>query len=290
VLRNNQLRDNATIRLEEVSDALVEKNSVSDSDLGIFASKSCERVLITNNRFSRVTSEMVDEAGQWQAMLGRLKPYIGRPEPIADYHFDSIANNRFADDSGNHLTAAIHGGVSLDSQGHNAGAAKFDGTGYLQVDEPALFNAPDITVDLWVKPATLTGRRGLIAKRFEGSLCPLVIAQVGSAISFEAASSDDNWSFNFVGPSVLQIGKWTRVTVVAKQGEGVKLYLDGKLVVEKKDPDLRAQNDAPLIIGREAWGGDPANSGTPGFFSGEIDEVRIWARALSADEVAKNGG
>jgi hypothetical protein len=287
VLRNNELHDNATIRLENISDALVEKNSVADSDLGIFASKSCERVLIAGNRFTRVTSEVVDEAGQWRAMLGRLKAYIGRPEPIAVYHFDSLSDNRFADDSGTHLTATIHGGVSLDAQGHSGGAAKFDGTGYLQIDEPALFDAPDITVDLWEKPATVSGRRGLIAKRFEGSLAPLIISQVNDSINFEAASPDEHWSFNFGGPSVLRVGQWTRVTVVAKQGEGVKLYLDGKLAVEKKDPDLRAQNAQPLIIGREAWGGDPVDSSKPGFFMGDIDEVRIWTRALSAEEVAK---
>ena len=289
VLRNNELRDNATIRLETVSDALVEKNSMSDSDLGIFASKSCERVLITGNRFSHVTSEVVDEASEWLAMLGRLKQFVGRPEPIAVYHFDSLSNDRFVDDSGNHLTATINGGVSLDSQGHTGGAAKFEGTGYLQVGEPALFDAPEITVDFWVKPATASGRRGLIAKRIDSSPCPMVIAQVGSAISFEACSSEGSWRFNFVGPSVLQIGKWTRVTVVAKQGEGVKLYLDGRLAVNKQDADARAQNDQPLIIGREAWGGDPPASDTPGFFVGDIDDLRIWTRALSAEEIAKAG-
>jgi hypothetical protein len=288
VLRNNELRDNASIRLETVSDALVEKNSVTDSDIGILATKSSERVLITGNRFSRVTGEIVDESGEWRTLLGPFKKCIGRPEPIAVYHFDALANNRFADDSGNHLTATIHDGVSLDLQGHVGGAAKFDGTGYLQVDEPALFNAPDITVDLWVKPATLTGRRGLIAKRFEGVLCPLVIAQVGSAISFEAAASDDNWKFNFVGPSMLQIGKWTRVTVVAKQGEGVKLYLDDKLAASKPDTEVRAPNNQPLIIGRDSWGGDPPATSTPGFFVGSIDDVKIWTRALTAGEVAGN--
>ncbi len=79
VLRGNMLKDNATIRLENVSEALVEKNSVSESDIGIFASKSCERVLITGNRFAHVDEETVDEAGQWLEMLGRLKQFIDRP-------------------------------------------------------------------------------------------------------------------------------------------------------------------------------------------------------------------
>ncbi len=172
--------------------------------------------------------------------------------------------------------------------GHNGGAAAFDGTGYLQIDEPAVFDAPNITVDFWLKPATITGRRGLMAKRFDGKECPLVISQVGSSISFEACSAGGKWSFNFVGPSVLQVGKWTRVTVAAKQGAGIQLYLDGKLAVDKKDADVRIQNEEPLIIGREAWGGDPPATSTPGFFVGDVDEVKIWTRALTADEIAKN--
>ena len=78
----------------------------------------------------------------------------------------------------------------------------------------------------------------------------------------------------------------TRVTVVAKQGEGISLYLDGKLATEKKETGARAPNDEPLYIGREAWGADPANSENPGFFIGSLDDLKIWTRALTANEVS----
>ena len=36
---------------------------------------------------------------------------------------------------------------------------------------------------------------------------------------------------------------------------------------------------------REAWGGDPPKGDTPGFYNGLLDEVKVWARALTADEM-----
>jgi hypothetical protein len=57
-------------------------------------------------------------------------------------------------------------------------------------------------------------------------------------------------------------------------------------VAEKKNPARRETNGEPLIIGREAWGGDPPKGETPGFFIGLIDEVKVWTRPLSAEEVA----
>ena len=42
--------------------------------------------------------------------------------------------------------------------------------------------------------------------------------------------------------------------------------------------------DAPFLIGWNGWGGRQ-NDPSPGSFAGLIDELRIWSRALSADEV-----
>jgi len=63
------------------------------------------------------------------------------------------------------------------------------------------------------------------------------------------------------------------------------LYVDGKIAAVKENPARRATNLEPLILGREAWGGDPPQGATPGFYAGLIDEVKVWTRALSTDEV-----
>jgi hypothetical protein len=139
-------------------------------------------------------------------------------------------------------------------------------------------------VSLWVKPDQLKGRRGIIAKRFAGAAAPWVITHSGAALGFEAASPDGKWPWNtYTGP-VLVEKAWRHVAVVMQRGR-VTFYVNGKPAgsIERDVP--RVGNGEPLIIGREAWGGDPIKGDTPGLFIGCLDEIKIWTRALSAAEI-----
>jgi hypothetical protein len=72
---------------------------------------------------------------------------------------------------------------------------------------------------------------------------------------------------------------WRHVAAV-KHGGVLKLYIDGKLVAEsaKFDPaKFDFTTDEPLLIG--AGAGD--------YFNGALADVRVYLRALSAEEVAK---
>lgn len=242
-------------------------------------------MLVQNNAFSGVRQEVVDEEAIRRAAEERLKRYLGRREPVAVWSFEELAKERFADSSGNRFSARIRGGVTCVPGGIKGQAARFDGTGYLAVEEPAVFNAPDITVSLWIKPEVLSGRRGLIGKRLAGAGAPWVVSHTGPSIAFEACEENGPWTFNFSSPAVLKQNEWTHVTAVARQGTGITLYVDGKVAAVKENPARRATNLEPLILGREAWGGDPPQGDTPGLYAGLIDEVKIWTRALSADEV-----
>jgi hypothetical protein len=288
ILRRNQLDNNAHIRVAGTCcDAVVEGNLVQNADLGIFVSQQCARVLLRDNRFQNVRQEVVDEEALRRAAEERLKQFIGRPEPVAVWDFDSMTGKKFTDSSGNGFHASVNGGVAAVADGVRGPAVSFDGTGYLRVDEPAVFNAPDVTVSLWVKPATLTGRRGFIAKRYAGTAAPWILSHTGGTIGFEAREENGPWTFNFNSPAVLKEGEWSHVAAVVRRGEGVTLYVNGQAVAEKKNPAHRATNTEPLILGREAWGGDPPQGDTPGFYVGLMDEVKVWTRALTAEEIRK---
>jgi len=61
--------------------------------------------------------------------------------------------------------------------------------------------------------------------------------------------------------------------------------VNGKLVDDATGPSTVSYGDFPLLIGAD----DNNDDGTPdGFFDGLIDEIRIYNRALSADEVKAN--
>ncbi len=148
-----------------------------------------------------------------------------------------------------------------------------------------MFNAPDVTVSLWIKPPTVSGRRGLVAKRFAAAGMPLVITQQGACIGFEASDVDGRWPFNFTSPAVLKANQWTQVAVTIRRGVRIAIYADGRQVAEKKISLDRSPNNEPLILGREAWGGDPPKGDTPGPYVGLIDELKIWTRALAPAEI-----
>lgn len=73
-------------------------------------------------------------------------------------------------------------------------------------------------------------------------------------------------------------GKWHQLAVV-RDSAGGKLYLDGELVVENKEATALLEGNAILAFGGQDYG--------PAFYQGSLDEIRLYGRALSADEVKK---
>jgi hypothetical protein len=288
VLRRNVLHANASVRVRgSVRDALIENTAISDGETGVFVSQECRNVLVRGTQCRDVTHELLDEPGLRAAGEARLKRFIGGKDPIASWDFEQLVGGKWPDGSGNRFFAAPEGGVKPTPEGHQGQGLVFDGsTGYVRVDEPAAFNVPDVTISLWLKPEVLSGRRGLVAKRFNGTGTAFVVAQNGPTVTFEACDEAGAWNFNFGTGPVLKAGAWTHLAVVAQTGVGVVIYVDGKEAARKSNPAPRYHNDEPLVIGREAWGGDPPKGETPGYFKGVLDEIRIWGRALSPAEVA----
>ncbi|MHB8995623.1 MAG: LamG domain-containing protein [Armatimonadota bacterium] len=287
VVRGNIVQANSHIRVNgSCQNVLVAQNEVRDAETGVFVSEACRDVLLQGNRFKNVTHEIMDEPAVRKAAQEKLARFLNRPEPILALHFDKVTGTATPDSSGNAFSARLEGGAKISDGGVAGKAAAFDGTGYLQVNEPAIFNAPDLTVDFWVKPETLRGRRGLIAKRFANAGCPFVISQMYDKIAFEATDEQGKWSLNFLSPAALKEKQWTHVAVVMKTGQGIRIFAEGKLIAEKQSALGRLDDNEPLILGREAWGGEPATTSTPGFFMGLLDEVRIWTRALTDGEIA----
>jgi hypothetical protein len=59
------------------------------------------------------------------------------------------------------------------------------------------------------------------------------------------------------------------------------LYVDG-VRQSSFGQCLNPGSTGPLSVGRAQWGGDDVD-----FWPGAVDEVRVWDRALDADEVAQ---
>ncbi|MEO1863469.1 MAG: LamG domain-containing protein, partial [Verrucomicrobiia bacterium] len=88
---------------------------------------------------------------------------------------------------------------------------------------------------------------------------------------------DGNWQ-TLDGPAV-NVGDWDHLAITYDDvAEVKKLYVNGELAVESND--AVAENDTkPLNIGA---GGD---IGTAYFFKGDIDDIGLWNKALSQEEI-----
>jgi Concanavalin A-like lectin/glucanases superfamily/Calcineurin-like phosphoesterase len=93
---------------------------------------------------------------------------------------------------------------------------------------------------------------------------------------FETINGDNNW---ISSPNSYRDGVW-HYAVVTFDGSTIRFYVDGVLVNSKStsaSPDNSGSQ--PLRVG--------ADSNTlKSFFTGNVDEVRVWNRALSAQEVS----
>jgi hypothetical protein len=173
--------------------------------------------------------------------------------------------------------------------GRVAGARSLDGADdtVSVPSAPALnFGTGDFTLDAWIRITDTQGTRPIITKRYAPADAPLGYALTleNGALSF-AISNETSSAGTTAGISVTA-GIWHLVAVTMERGmtgAGGKLYVDGQPVASFADTlSGSVDTDATFLIGSlTALGrGLP-----PRFFSGEIDEVEVAQRALTAAEI-----
>ena len=98
-------------------------------------------------------------------------------------------------------------------------------------------------------------------------------------VGFEASNGAD---FFATSPNAYNNNKW-HYAVVTYDGATVKLYIDGVQVASKStagaSPD--SSGTKPVRVGANSWKTPPGD-----FFTGEVDEVRVWNDDLTTTEAS----
>jgi hypothetical protein len=219
-------------------------------------------------------------------------------ELIAYYPFDGDAR----DVTGNGYDGTVNGAtLTTDRFGNPSSAYGFDGTDdYIDVTalESALEMQQEGSISLWFKvddlsegralfyfshdePESIFGTRTFLLMIADGKLRAMIR---DSAIN----GSYPFFAWDVRGSTVVTEGEWHHV-VITHDGTAPTLYLDNteESLSYEKDYDRTtwlADIDPRLNeagIGRYSYSGyDPLN-----YFDGKIDDVRVFGRALSIDEV-----
>lgn len=245
--------------------------------------------------------------------LGKELPDNGASEITADYsavssnlmsgnvglwHFNETDQNSalgggdFKDSSGNsnHASIAEVGNIKLGAPGKLSGALQFSGAERVEVaNSPTLENVTDTnyTFSAWIKPRG-TGAQFVMGKPgYDSGIYYHADQKFRFAQWF---SEDGGIAVGAMSSSAYAHGVWVHVVGVVSYTSGgggsVKLYIngDGEKITQPISSSYSTPWDyavSPIYIG----GGFTVMGSVSTPFFGDIDEVAIWNRALSAAEV-----
>ena len=178
-----------------------------------------------------------------------------------------------------------HGDVTF-APGVFGRAFDFDGeTGFIEVpSSPSLKLADEFTVGCWINYNRLTGSNGdaiaVKGRDYEGPLDWTMSVSSVKKLRVHV-NTPTGWHY-FDCETTLNPGVWYYVTM-SYDGLSLRGYVNGVLDGEKPVSGLARTSNEPLRIGAYA----PVNGTTSKcFFDGRIDELSLYDRALSADEIA----
>ena len=197
---------------------------------------------------------------------------------VGYWNFDQSSDTAAHDSSGNNNHGTIHGTFS--TNGKINGALFFDGVDdYVDCgNSETLDPTQGATIEAWVNFDILPSDAGHIME---------IASRSGGGTDLDLQTETDNRIKFFIGPggpnvavsnTVVEIDKWYHVVGTYQAGSYIKIYVNAELEKTTSISITRNTNPNSFSIGRSmVWPGR--------FFEGKIDEVKIYNRPLSEEEI-----
>jgi hypothetical protein len=204
----------------------------------------------------------------------------GVPGLVASYAFDEAAGTVALDSSGNFNNGGLLGAIDRGT-GHEGGDASLRG-GYVLLPPSLLNGATEATLAAWVKVRTNTQawQRVFDFGSGMGQYMFLTVRSTSNTLRF-AISRNGSANEELIEAPALPLATWKHVAVVLGAAGGV-LYVDGMQAGTNPGMTLRPTDISPMTndwLGRSEYSYDPS-------LDGELDDVRVYSRALGASEIA----
>jgi hypothetical protein len=204
----------------------------------------------------------------------------------AFWHLDESSGPAALDSSGN----ANHG--TIDGAAHVAGrfgkALRFDGIDdKVLITRSASLEPAAVTVEGWVRAASSPGAfRHIVAQG--AYLCEvasygLTTGSSGGLAFYVSNGSDDALAISPAAPASVWDGAWHHVAGTY-DGATVRLYVDGTQVGTGTPTTIPIGYGLPNPSGLLGSFGGTCNPELA--YGGDLDEPRVWQRALSGQEIA----
>jgi len=231
----------------------------------------------------------------------RLYPRVGElttPVPPGSanlagaWSFDEASGVVVADGSGNGNAGSTLGGPTRVAGKVGSGALKFDGIDDLVEvpDSPSLDIEDSITIATWANLTDLTLNAFFVAKspsgtapdNYPGNYEFRTEAATGRLQLGHQTAEGTQYVF-YTSAGALIVGEWQHIAVTLTEGDAVTFYINGiPAGTAAQTQPFGILNDNAVRIG--------TRKDKYAFLKGMMDDVRVYERALSAEEVAGLAG
>ena len=204
---------------------------------------------------------------------------------VAEYRFDESSGTVAADSSGHHFDGRLVGTPHW-VPGYAGNGLQFDGRqDYVYIDHQESLNVPQYTLTAWVLSDGHTHdpeRQEILEKAGIYWLNIRVDSQrLRAGGMFGGCRGPTFWHYLDADPTV-PYQTWTHVASTY-DGHTLSIYLNGVLAASTAEPrPLCHTLGTPLIIGAKQ---QDEHTPAEAFFSGILDEVRLYGRALSPTDI-----
>ncbi|MEU7833686.1 LamG-like jellyroll fold domain-containing protein [Nonomuraea sp. NPDC049129] len=197
------------------------------------------------------------------------------PGLVAAYGMEEGTGTTVADSSGQNNTGAARD--TSWAAGKHGKALSFNGSSsWVTVEHAAsLRSTTALTLSAWVRPSALgTVWRSVLMKELDEGGAYGLYASNGTGPAGWLQTADDEGGV--AGNSLLPLNQWSHLAVTY-DGSMARLYVNGTQVAQSAFTGELADDGGALRIGGNGVWGE--------FFSGLIDEVRVYNRAQTATQI-----
>jgi hypothetical protein len=210
---------------------------------------------------------------------------VAHPPYGARWTFDQGIGTSAPDSSGSGNTATLQAGASWTAGRVGANALNLTGASnsFVSAPAPVIDSSRSYSVAAWVRPSNLAAAHQTFVA-IDGNVISPFYLQIASGQYVFALRHTDSTSAALTTATgvAATVGVWTHLVAVHDDtANTVSLYVDGTLRSTVAFNSPWKANGA-TTVGRARWNSSPVD-----FFSGAIDDVHLYDRALTAAEVAQ---
>lgn len=231
--------------------------------------------------YDKAYKEFAKKQDQIRLLAGKSVRKHGGDEPglIGWWAFDEFKNDPIAYDySGHRMGGGFYQAARV--KGIDGNALDCNGGCVLIPSNPLLCPPNGLTTECWVYTDVADQNDKWIVNRIFGGK-----TNSGYRLGFYAgkpcfAIPQTDWSHHLSGSKALPVGKWVHLAATY-DGQMMRIYMDGEECASLARIGPVSPNDFDLCLGSYAESHDA-------HFTGKLDEVKLYNRALSANEIQRH--